>query len=327
MLHRVESFGLTGNWGWTFATGALVWSPGVHRLLGLELGTVRPSGEAFLAAVHPGDRDAVARAFAAMREGILSDQRFRLIPRDGAERTLLGHSETYHAPDGRPIGAAGLVIDITDRERIGLARTVERRRRRSLFRETGAYFAHIPMNPFDPYPPELLELTGRRLEEFHDDWLCAIPAEEHGYWKGPLLQSWADVRPFTYLYTQILGNGDRVRYRGTFAPILDATGTIDAWAGFTGPERMPIGPAGGVLAEGLESAVAGWHLRAARALLDWSMMDFAKASGLSFSTIRRLEENIETAAAHSRRMAIAALRRAGIRFTLMDGSTIAVART
>ncbi|WP_162560487.1 hypothetical protein [Methylobacterium durans] len=57
------------------------------------------------------------------------------------------------------------------------------------------------------------------------------------------------------------------------------------------------------------------------------MMDFAKASGLSFSTIRRLEENNEAAAANSRRMAIAALRRAGIRFTLMDGSTIAVART
>ncbi|WP_162560488.1 PAS domain-containing protein [Methylobacterium durans] len=252
MLRRIESFGLTGNWGWTFATEAHVWSPGLFRLLGLEPGIVRPSLGAFLAAIHPADRPSVELALGTMREGILSDRRFRVIGPDGSVRTLLGHSETYHAPDGRPIGAAGLVIDISDRERIGQAREIELRRRRSLFQETGAYFAHIPLDPFDPYPPELLELTGRRLEAFHDDWLCAIPAEEHGYWNGPLVQSWAGNRPFTYLYTQILGSGERVRYRGTFAPVLDATGG-------SAPGRATLVPSGCRSGRPGGSSLKGWR--------------------------------------------------------------------
>ena len=65
---------------------------------------------------------------------------------------------------------------------------------------------------------------------------------------------------------------------------------------------------------------------AARGLLDWSMGDLAEASGLSLSTIRRLEEGSEGPAARSRHAAIEALRRAGIGFVLLDGGAIAVAK-
>ncbi|WP_132249441.1 helix-turn-helix domain-containing protein [Methylobacterium segetis] len=326
MLRRVESFGLTGNWGWTFATGEQVWSLGLYGLLGLEPGIVRPGIETFLACVHPADRASVALAWNEMRYGVLGDRRFRIIRPNGAQRTMLGHSEIHHALDGRPIGAAGLLVDVTERERLDQARAIDAGRRLSLFRETGSYFSHIPMSPFDPYPPELLALTGKRREDFNENWLCAIPREEHGFWRGELMQSWAGTKPFTYLYTQIRADGERVRYRGTFAPILDASGGTEAWSAFTGPERMAVGPATGGLARALELSVAGWHLRAARALLDWSMTDLAKASGLSFSSIRRLEENADTSSARTRHVAIAALRRAGIRFALTQGNTIAVAR-
>ena len=68
------------------------------------------------------------------------------------------------------------------------------------------------------------------------------------------------------------------------------------------------------------------HLRAARALLDWSMVDLARASGLSMSTIRRLEENTEGVKGRSRDAAVAALRAAGIKFALLDAGNIAVAK-
>jgi hypothetical protein len=55
------------------------------------------------------------------------------------------------------------------------------------------------------------------------------------------------------------------------------------------------------------------------------MMDLAGASGLSFSTIRRLEEDEEGSAARSRHLAIAALRASGIRFSML-GNSIAVAK-
>ena len=81
----------------------------------------------------------------------------------------------------------------------------------------------------------------------------------------------------------------------------------------------------GALRRGLEACVAGHHLRAARALLGWSMLELATASGLSFSTVRRLEDGTGSGD-RSRDAAIAALRAAGIRFSLMDGATVAVAR-
>jgi hypothetical protein len=56
------------------------------------------------------------------------------------------------------------------------------------------------------------------------------------------------------------------------------------------------------------------------------MMELAQASGLSFSTVRRLEDNGEATASRSRHAAAAALRAAGIRFSLLDGNTIAVAK-
>src|SRR4051812_39121373 len=68
------------------------------------------------------------------------------------------------------------------------------------------------------------------------------------------------------------------------------------------------------------------HLRAARALLDWSMADLAQASGLSFSTIRRLEESSEGGTVRSRRAAVAALRAAGIDFSRAAGDAVAIAK-
>ncbi|MER2269471.1 hypothetical protein [Methylobacterium oxalidis] len=56
------------------------------------------------------------------------------------------------------------------------------------------------------------------------------------------------------------------------------------------------------------------------------MMDLARASDLSFSTVRRLEEDGENTAARSRHIAVAALRAAGIRFALIGGGTTALAK-
>ena len=56
------------------------------------------------------------------------------------------------------------------------------------------------------------------------------------------------------------------------------------------------------------------------------MADLSRASGLSFSTIRRLEGGGEALVPSSRHRAIAALRAAGILFSLVEGSTIVVGK-
>lgn len=62
------------------------------------------------------------------------------------------------------------------------------------------------------------------------------------------------------------------------------------------------------------------QLRAARALLDWSMIDLAKVARVSVSTIKRLEdERLRPATARSTASVQGAFETAGVRFLADDG--------
>lgn len=62
------------------------------------------------------------------------------------------------------------------------------------------------------------------------------------------------------------------------------------------------------------------QLRAARALLDWSMIDLAKVARVSVSTIKRLEdERLRPATDRSAAAVQSALETAGVRFLPDDG--------
>ncbi|WP_245259508.1 hypothetical protein [Methylobacterium sp. 10] len=108
-------------------------------------------------------------------------------------------------------------------------------------------------------------------------------------------------------------------------PVLDAAGQVESWTNFVGPIHLKIRPTGRLLL-GLEQCLEAGHVRAARALLDWSMMDLSGASGVSLSTIRRLEGCITSVSVANRNQVIGALRSAGIVFSLTDETTIAVSR-
>lgn len=72
-------------------------------------------------------------------------------------------------------------------------------------------------------------------------------------------------------------------------------------------------------------AVQGPHVRAARALLGWTLTDLATASGLSVSTIRRLEQDAHAVNGRNLRTALDALRVSGIRFLALEDGTLALA--
>jgi hypothetical protein len=68
------------------------------------------------------------------------------------------------------------------------------------------------------------------------------------------------------------------------------------------------------------------HLRAARALLNWSMSDLALESGLSVSTIKRAETLPQDVTRRSYRLMVETLQGGGIRFLTLDDGTVAVAK-
>ena len=76
----------------------------------------------------------------------------------------------------------------------------------------------------------------------------------------------------------------------------------------------------------IETLVRGAHLRASRGLLDWSRSQLSAASGLSLSSIRRLEDEGGRVSGRLLRIAIATLRAQGVRFSLTDDGILSVGR-
>ena len=109
-----------------------------------------------------------------------------------------------------------------------------------------------------------------------------------------------------------------------FTASLDSSLAEPDWAGFTPPPEATTPAPGMPFDEGLDPPIDGRHLRAARALLDWSMSDLAQASGLSLSTVKRMEEQLDATAQQSRHKAVETLRKAGIRFSRLDGGVIGI---
>lgn len=250
----------------------------------------------------------------------------RIIRPDGTMRSLALRSEIRVTPDGRPFEAAGVILDVTDPQVLIRARQAEQRHRGAIFRATGIVILPVSLDMRFDFPAEAAATAGRSLEDLNADPFAEIVPEERARFiesairhhaEGTLLQE----TPLLNLRDEI-----RQRVRIVSVPVHDEAGAVISRSCVMYPTALPFVPVAGSLRRGLEQAVRGHHLRAARALLGWSMTTLAQASGLSLSTVRRLEEETQQQAPSSHHSAIAALRQAGIRFVSLDDGAIAVAR-
>jgi hypothetical protein len=326
-LAMIEDQGLTGTWHWCFATGEQAWSPGLFRLLGLQPGAVRPSYERLLACLHPEDRPILESA-AEVRTGSLHTHVIRVVRPDGGIRTVSSRGAVRVDPAGRPRSAGGLLLDVTERESLARAQRAERRRRWAVFEQTQSWTnATLYVQGQRTGSEELLSLTGLTQEAYQADCTRVVAPEDRARTTERIRALMAAGRPFEIDKRLILADGGAGHFRFVYAPIQGAGGTLESWATLAsrigGLRAAPVDPQ---VLRALETGIGGAHLRAARALLDWSMADLAEASGLSFSTVRRLEEDDPGALRRSRSAAVAALRRAGIGFLVMEGNAVAVVR-
>ncbi|MCK2052516.1 PAS domain-containing protein [Methylobacterium sp. 37f] len=326
-LTLIESQGVTGTWGWRFADHQHVWSPGLFCILGLDAQSTRPSYDRLVGLIHPQDRHRVQTG-ADLRHGVtLGQQTLRILRPDKTVRMLSARTEIYLGVDGRPRGAAGVVLDVTDQAILQQARLTEKRHRRALFLEKRILtFSSHETNRFSSQE-ESSEMTGIPMGEIATDAFVAIVNEDRERMRvenGVLLEAGKAYRSVALL--RLAGN-NRGRFESFIVPVRTEGGDVREWAGVTRPMGSTTSPVADQFLEGLEQAIDGRHLRAARALLDWSMTQFAQAAGLSLSTVKRMEENIDGIALQSRHKAVATLRRFGIRFSLMEGGVIGVSAT
>ena len=112
-LNRAQAVAHIGSWRLDIPGNELTWSEEVFRLFGVPAGTAL-TYEAFLAMVHPEDRSALDRAWAAALRGAPYDIEHRIIV-DNQVRWLRERAEVEFDATGRALGGVGTVQDITQR--------------------------------------------------------------------------------------------------------------------------------------------------------------------------------------------------------------------
>jgi len=106
-----------GNWTWNIVTDELKWSDEIYRIFGLEPQEFGATYEAFLARVHPDDRQAVERAVEEARfQGRPYSIDHRIVLPDGTERTVHERADLRVDEQGNAVEMIGTVHDVTERK-------------------------------------------------------------------------------------------------------------------------------------------------------------------------------------------------------------------
>lgn len=115
----VVSGSYDGVWDWDMRGQRMYWSPRLLEMLGLGPEDFPGTSEAFLARVHPEDRDAVASALARhLEQGTPYDVSFRLKHEAGGYRSCVSRGRAIRDAQGRPVRMAGIIGDVTEQLRL-----------------------------------------------------------------------------------------------------------------------------------------------------------------------------------------------------------------
>lgn len=136
-LNRAQEIAHLGNWDWDIATNHLWWSDEIYRIFGRQRQSFTPTHEAFLATIHPDDREAVEKS---INETLTSKQPYhiehRVILPDGRQRYILEQGELLLDHSGMPSRLMGTVLDLTERKEAEILVKEAEIRYRTLFEQS-----------------------------------------------------------------------------------------------------------------------------------------------------------------------------------------------
>jgi diguanylate cyclase (GGDEF)-like protein/PAS domain S-box-containing protein len=218
-LSEAQRIASLGHWEWDVERDVLRWSDQIYRIFGLPTRSFGANLQAFMARVHPGDRDRIRQSIRrSLEERIPYSVDHRILLPDGSERIVHEQAELRHNPDGRPVKMVGTVHDITERvraedriHRLAYYDELTGLPNRHLFRElartaleqarrAGARLAllHLDLDRFSRINESLGHDRGDRLLQAVSERLtqslrrCDLLASSHGDMTSPLARLGAD---------------------------------------------------------------------------------------------------------------------------------------
>ncbi|MBM4294048.1 MAG: PAS domain S-box protein [Deltaproteobacteria bacterium] len=141
-LNRAQAVAHTGSWRMDVRRNQLTWSDENHRIFGIPPGTLL-TYEAFLATVHPEDRDYVDRKWNAALRGEPYDIEHRIVVGDTV-KWVRERAELEFDAQGQLLGGFGTTQDITARKQAEEALRLERNRLTTLLEtmQDGVYIVN-----------------------------------------------------------------------------------------------------------------------------------------------------------------------------------------
>jgi len=116
-LAAAVKVGRIGLWDWNVRTGAVHWSDEHFHMQGYQKDEVTPSFDAWVARIHPDDKEgAVAAVQDAMETRSEFAHEFRSLHPDGTIRWLSGRGRFFYDRRGNPLRMIGAMIDTTDKQ-------------------------------------------------------------------------------------------------------------------------------------------------------------------------------------------------------------------
>jgi PAS domain S-box-containing protein len=273
-----------GTWTYDLRTRESSWSQGLYLLLGLDPNVISASFELYESLLHPDDRLSHDEVVAMARSGDLGMRRFRIIRPDGHMIWLESRTDPQYDRDGKLGVLHGVVLNITEQQRL--------RTENVALNSTVLSMRNITFGDFwrADRTGRLLDFsnwtkfTGQTSEQLKDyEALDAIHPED----RSRFLSSWETAIRLKQRHELSVRvrrhDGVYQRFQNKIVPVLDHIGAVVEWHGMSWIADE---------AHHRQSDTAelqSCHIRAARGLLDISARELASSSGVSFSTIRRME--------------------------------------
>lgn len=219
-----------GSWEWDLATETALRSNELHRIYGVEPGAIPATTEAFLAFVHPDDRDrvrAVERA-AASGHGRYAME-YQTLRADGTIRILHDEAELVRDPSGSPVRMIGTVQDITERvmaerERMLLAAAVEQTSDAVLITDLAGAIEYVN--------PAFLRVSGYSREEVtgQNPRILKSGRQSAAFYRA----LWARLTrgdDWTGRFFNRRADGSLYQVEATISPIRDPRGQVTGYMG------------------------------------------------------------------------------------------------
>lgn len=291
-LKLVEDQGSLGFWSADLASERVSGTAGLHALLGVPLDAAL-TFEGLVRLMHPNDQTLLGLWPRTLASGHAVDCEYRVVRRDGTVRWVRNKAEVVLDAGGRPVRALGVVSDITVRQEARQMALMGQERYQALVRAIAVVVWSASPDGGNRAGADWTRLTGQSAEEMVGyGWLDVIHPDDRARTRGAWDAAVADRSLYDIDYRILCADGVHRWFNARGAPILNQDGTIREWVGvclsIAGNGRPAKGP--DPAAPGRERLTAG-QVRAARALLGWTADRLAAATGISVSTVARIEDD------------------------------------